>query len=98
MGKIAIWALVLLFGYVSISLAIGVFVLQSGMRKLMETLPAHDGANVVIYQHDSHCTISPGFKVMLHPRPWAAVLVGVGFGLVVLGLIFLLHVPVRDPL
>ena len=38
------------------------------------------------------------FKLTLHPRLWAAVLVGVGFGLVVLGLVFLLHVPVRDPL
>jgi hypothetical protein len=98
MGKIVIWAIVLLFGYVCIALVIGVFALQSGMRKLMQTLPAHEGANVVIYQHDSYCTISPGIRVTLHPRPWAAALVGIGFGLVVLGLVYLLHVPVENPL
>lgn len=54
MGTIVIWALALLFGYVSISLKIGVFVAQSGMRKLMESLPTEECANVVIYQHDTY--------------------------------------------
>ena len=98
MGRTLIWSLVALLGYVCIHLVIAVFLLQSEWRKAMKTFPAHEEGVVVVYQHDSYCTIAPGIRFPMHPRPWAAALVGLGFGLVVLGLIFLLHVPVQEPI
>lgn len=97
MGRLIIWSLTAIFGYVCIGLTVGVFLLQSAMRRMMESLPRGEGG-IVVYQHDTYWTLIPGLRMTLHPHPWAAVMLVVGLGLVVLALIFLLHVPVQDPL
>jgi hypothetical protein len=95
---LVIWALAVTFGYVCVQLIIGVFLLQSGMRKLEESMPRGEGGNVILFRHDTYCTISPipGVRIPLYAHPWAAVLLGIGLGLIVLALVFLLHVPVRE--
>src|SRR5579864_1998538 len=98
LGKILIWSLVALFGYVCILLMMGVFLVQSEMENAMKSLPPHEGAEVVLLRQDSYLTLLPGTKFSLYPHRWAAALLGVGVSLVVLGLVFLLHVPVKDRL
>lgn len=95
MGKIVIWSLAVLFGYVCIRLVIGVILLPSVTRKIVESMPRGEGR---IHIYETGLTIFPGIELPLHPRAWAAMLVGLGLCLVVIGLVFLLHVPVKNPL
>ena len=97
MGRLIIWSLTALFSCVCIQLVIGVFLLQSVMRKMAESIPRREG-NIVLFQHDTYCTIIPGIRMPLHPHTWAAVLLGIGLGLILVALAFLLYVPVKDPL
>jgi hypothetical protein len=99
MGRWIVWSLALLFCYFCIQLIISVFLLQSEMRKLEESIPREGGGNVIVFRHDTYCTISPipGIRMPLHTHGWAAIVLSIGLGLVVLALVFLLHVPVKDP-
>jgi len=94
-GKLVIWSLAVLFGYVCIQLVIGVILLPSLKRKMLESMPPGEGS-IVIYK--TGCTIFPGIELPLHLHTWAAMFVGLGLCLVVIGLVFLLHVPVKAPL
>jgi hypothetical protein len=94
-GKIVIWSLAVLFGYVCIRLVMGVILVQSLTRKMAESMPRGEGSTHI---YETGCTICPGIALPFHPHAWAAMLVGLGLCLVVIGLVFLLHVPVKDPL
>jgi hypothetical protein len=92
MGKLLLWTITLIGLAPSVYLIIAIAYILSMLKRSPAFARYGDSAMI----HDTYVSLGAGsMSVAVFPRSWAVGLIVVGIGCVLVGMVFLLHVPVE---